>query len=221
MRHPININTSEEGKILFEPDSNSPSNKSDYFLPKLTIDPLEDLTPKDQNVSKLYNKPREPYVRKTSTSLPNQSVKWILGILLLSLLVLILYFTIAFFNKKDDIQVNLEKSESNQQSNSESIADLFSSAMLIKYKDILSPEILKKGCIIITGSYQNKDNAMSEYNRIESNGYTPYIEETPLNTRVGVLFDCSEYDLDGYLIEVRKKFNNKAWYLRPDYNPNL
>lgn len=224
MRRPISVDISEEGNILFEPNSKNPNNKYDYYLPTVIIKPLHEGLIVKSGEASVTTKLITPY-RKEAFSSTNQSTKWIYGVLLAALIMLILYLIISYYDQPPDVGLSngdsSQRTETDQKLNPESIADLFSNPMLVKYKDILTPEIMQKGCIIITGSFKNKRNAMTEYNRIESKGYSAYIEETANSNRVGVVFNCGEYDLKDYLSEVRKHINNKAWYLRPDYKPTL
>lgn len=89
-----------------------------------------------------------------------------------------------------------------------------------RFADILTPDVLKAGCVVVTGTYGQSDNAQREASRIESLGYSSYLENHDNLIRVGVLFDCREHDLDDMLGRIRVDLAEKAWYLRPAYDPD-
>lgn len=96
---------------------------------------------------------------------------------------------------------------------------IFENDQLAKYKDILTQEILEAGCSIVVGSFADRDRAISMATQVRSMNYDVDDVGTVKPFRVVIRFDCSEYDLDSYLDEVRSKFDPKAWYLSPSYEP--
>ncbi len=70
-------------------------------------------------------------------------------------------------------------------------------------------------CVIITGVFTNGGFTERMVKRIKDKGYRPYVEQVSGATRVGITFPCEGYDLKKVIEEVRRNFNNRAWYLHP------
>lgn len=94
--------------------------------------------------------------------------------------------------------------------------ELLNNPNYIKYKDVLTPENLSTGCIVIVGSFTKSRNVVRMKDRIIRAGYDPYTEVYGKFTRVGTLFNCLDHDLKDHLQTFRSDFNSRAWYLEPD-----
>ena len=51
---------------------------------------------------------------------------------------------------------------------------------------------------------------------LERKGYTVHQSQHNDFTRVGLVYECIDKDLEEYLQGVRKQISSKAWYLDPD-----
>lgn len=87
---------------------------------------------------------------------------------------------------------------------------------LEKYREFLSKEIIDEGCIVILGTFNKSRNVIKLKDRIIRAGYSPYTESMQGMTRVGVLFQCEEYDLEDHIRTLRRSFSRDAWYLIPE-----
>jgi len=86
---------------------------------------------------------------------------------------------------------------------------------------LLTEEAVNNGCIIITGTFRNQQNANTMLSNIRSNGYPAYQSSNDSLVRVGLQFDCIDIDLDSMLLVVRQTLSDRAWYLVPLYEPEL
>ena len=96
---------------------------------------------------------------------------------------------------------------------------IFENKFISKYKNILSKEILEKGCEIVVGSFTTPTNANQFARTLDSEGYVTGIQQENDITRVVIVFDCASRDIVDYLVEIRIKLNEKAWLLKPLYDP--
>jgi len=87
-----------------------------------------------------------------------------------------------------------------------------------KYSDILTPEIIDQGCVIVVGSFKRSKNALRMREKIIAKGYQPYDEYHNGLNRVGLIFDCLDKDLIDFLQEIRRDIEPKAWYRIPGFN---
>lgn len=88
------------------------------------------------------------------------------------------------------------------------------------YKEYLTPELLKNGCVIIVGSFKSVRNATKLRDKLIRKNLQPYTEIYGDYTRVGILFECQEEDLVNYLKKIRRTLEKHAWYLNPDMGVN-
>lgn len=211
-------------KLSLNPDHSGDSFKSAFYLPKIELsEVIKGTEPNNYNTlkEKKGNSNRFHKIQSEGQQFSN----WILPALFIVLLLVVLFYILSFFRASENIsalpQGDPEKAMPANDPDPDKIKDLFSSEMLIKYAGILNADILKKGCVIITGSFSDEGNANRTYTFIESQGYNAYMEQEGNKKRVGILFDCGKIDLDEFLIEVRENINPDAWYLRPDYDPEL
>lgn len=96
---------------------------------------------------------------------------------------------------------------------------MFKNQLLNKYRDILTQEMIDRGCKIVVGSFTDRDNAVLMFNQLKAEGYDAQIEQYEKRSRVVTRFDCATRDLVDYLIEIRIKISDKAWLLEPLYDP--
>lgn len=80
--------------------------------------------------------------------------------------------------------------------------------------NLLNQQIKNKKCIIIVGSFLNKNNALKLQKKVKRNGYTPYTAPYKNYHRVGVRFDCMSRDLHEVLSELKQKYDNQSWILK-------
>jgi hypothetical protein len=214
------IESAEDGKLIFQAGRNDELNKSSRYLPPIELYPLD--VNQVALSSTLETKETDSRaIIKTKKSNLNQNSLWTINNSLLAigsmiLIALFLWGALYLHNSTDPNKLAESELEANVIDPNETAQTLNVNS---KYVSILTPEILKNGCVIIVGTYKNGTNAQSTYSVIESKGYTPYIEDFQEMQRVGVLFDCTSQDLDQYLIRVQNDISVKAWYLRPDYKP--
>ncbi len=98
---------------------------------------------------------------------------------------------------------------------------IFDNPRLEKYRHILTQDIIKDGCKIAVGSFKEERNATNMMERVLTEGYNSEIMSFAGGTRVIITFDCLSEDLDNYLLEVKGTIAPNAWYLQPDYEPEL
>lgn len=98
---------------------------------------------------------------------------------------------------------------------------LFNHPQLEKYKEVLTSDIIQEGCLIVVGSFKNRENALRMEERVLTEGYTTMIQEDGARSRVIVTFDCLEKDLIEYLQEIKSNVSSQSWFLRPRFEPNL
>lgn len=210
----------EDGKMIFEAGKSDELNKSARYLPAIELMPLEQskivAVTVEQNV-KTASAVSSNDIPKVYKKEANGALLKTIGVLLLVAgLITLIYFWSDLFGSKSNH--NVPDSEVIASMNTDS-PDAVEEPVDKAYSSLLTPEILKSGCVIITGTFQNQQNANTSYKSIESKGYIPYIEEYNEMTRVGVVFDCRSEDLDNYLQIVQNDITPKAWFLRPDYKP--
>lgn len=70
-------------------------------------------------------------------------------------------------------------------------------------------------CKIILASLSSISNVNNLKIKISKKGYQPYEESHNGLTRVGIIFNCENVDLESYINEIRGEFNTAAWYLDP------
>lgn len=68
-------------------------------------------------------------------------------------------------------------------------------------------------CVIITGSFSQNRNINSMKTQLENMGYTLYEEPIGSLTRVGVVIDCSEDNLENHLSLLREKVEERSWVM--------
>lgn len=71
-------------------------------------------------------------------------------------------------------------------------------------------------CIIITGVFASQNNVSKMIDKVRSFGYQPYTEVNGLYVRTGLIFECSDKDLESFIRQVRRQISAKAWYLQPE-----
>jgi len=71
-------------------------------------------------------------------------------------------------------------------------------------------------CIIITGVFASQNNVSNMIEKIRSFGYQPYTEVNGVYLRTGLIFECSDTDLESFIRQVRRQISAKAWYLQPE-----
>jgi len=86
---------------------------------------------------------------------------------------------------------------------------------LQKYAKHLTKKILDDGCVIIVGTFKRSRNVIRMKDKLMRAGLSPYTESHQGMTRVGVLFQCEEHDLEDYIHTLRRSFDKGAWYLSP------
>lgn len=86
-----------------------------------------------------------------------------------------------------------------------------------KYSDVLTPEIIDQGCVIVVGSFKKSRNALRMREKIIAKGYQPYDEYHNGFNRVGLIFECLDKDLIDFIQEVRRDIEPKAWYRIPGF----
>ena len=102
------------------------------------------------------------------------------------------------------------------------IADeIFTNPQLNKYKDILTQEIIDSGCQIVVGTFNTVSNAEKLSQSLIEKGFEISMSDFQGQTRVILTFDCSQHDLDEYYQEIRTNISPRAWYLVPDYEPEI
>jgi len=86
-----------------------------------------------------------------------------------------------------------------------------------KYADVLTPEIVDQGCVIIVGSFNRQRNALRMRENIMNRGYQPYSEFHNGLNRIGIQFECLDHDLIEFIQKIRRDIEPKAWYRIPGY----
>lgn len=86
-----------------------------------------------------------------------------------------------------------------------------------KYSDVLTPEIIQQGCVIVVGAFKKTKNALRMRERIIAKGYQPYDEFHNGLNRVGLIFNCLDEDLIDFLQLIRRDIEPKAWYRIPGF----
>ena len=214
------IECAKDGKLIFQAGRNDELNKSSRYLPPIELFPLEvnkvTLSSK-HDATDIDSTRMQPLIKSgqngASLLTINNSLLAIGSIILIALFFWGAKYLYNSAHQYDSAISELEANVNNHDETAQSIP--FND----KYAYLLTPDILKNGCVIIVGTYRNDTNAQSAYRTIETKGYTPYIENFQEMHRVGVLFDCASQDLDLYLSQVQKDISTNAWFLRPDYKP--
>ena len=103
----------------------------------------------------------------------------------------------------------------------EDTSRLFKHPLLEKYKDVLNEDIIAQGCKIVVGSFSSLPNAENLEEEVLSEGYEAYINTAQNLHRVVITFDCLEHDLVDKLREVRTLISQRAWYLQPNFEPDI
>jgi len=98
---------------------------------------------------------------------------------------------------------------------------LFNHPQLEKYKDVLTTDVINKGCMIVVGSFKNQENARRMEERVLTEGYSTLVQVNDNRSRVVVTFDCLEKDLIDFLKEIQENVSPKSWYLSPRFEPEL
>lgn len=71
-------------------------------------------------------------------------------------------------------------------------------------------------CIIVVGSFKKATNVVKMVSLLESKGYEVHRSIHNGFTRVGLVYECMDEDLENFLQNIRKKISGKAWYLDPE-----
>lgn len=138
----------------------------------------------------------------------------IIGVVILISAIAFLVF--QYFNNMNVEQENAPTDKSSPaKSEINDLESLFEQPIMAKYKDVLTHDIIREGCVVIVGTFEDEHNAIAMLAEIEFYGYNTYQELNGGMYRVGVIYDCLSMDLEDFLIEIRNKFASNAWYLRP------
>jgi hypothetical protein len=71
-------------------------------------------------------------------------------------------------------------------------------------------------CIILVGVYNRPIEALVMVDRIKAKGYLPFRDVKYDANRVGIQFNCEDKDPKEMLLEIKKVFNDDAYYLQPN-----
>jgi nucleoid DNA-binding protein len=121
----------------------------------------------------------------------------------------------ASINRPGD-RIQLNSDEEKARSDSALLSHISNHPNLIKYKDVISWQALELGCVIVIGSFHKSKNAIKMRNQIINAGLQPHTSYFGDFTRIAIVFECRDHDLEGYIDTIRRDFNKDAWYLLPE-----
>ena len=191
---------------------NEKNPKDAHFLPSINLTAL----PSNVKTSEEYSE--EPIKTIIKEERASQKSMWlILGATVFAGALLFVIIRSVVSTKASESSIGQHITEAPEE---EGIA-LQSDTVSTKLNPLLTEEAISNGCVIITGTFGEQDNANSMLSNINSHGYKPYESRNKSLLRIGIQFDCLDVNLDSMLTVVRESLSTDAWYLVPRYDPEL
>gem|GEM_PF-742639 len=148
---------------------------------------------------------------------PNYRRIWGSILIIIALLVscFLIYDACNVYRHNKEIKKN-EVLEDNALHLSDAQAGDETAAAMLQGSELEPQPAALDSCIIITGVFASQNNVSNMIEKVLSFGYQPYTEVNGLYVRTGLIFECSDTDLESFIRLVRRQISPKAWYLQPE-----
>lgn len=185
----------ESDKVVFEQQSTLENWYTNGLLPVVPV---------------LVEKSMPELLQTTTSKKSSKDNSW--RILPFILVLCILTFMLKYFSEEPyAINVgDLEPSKVEVNGIEQNIDSQDTASSAIRDTSVVSEE-----CIIITGYFVGAKNVLKMVDKIESLGYTVFLEDVADGTRVGIKLDCTNMDLREKIYNIRDSVSKDSWYLQP------
>lgn len=226
----ISIEDQPAAPIVEKKQISNPKKEIPNFLEKKEVQPMEPLT-KSISEEVIID---EKKIRKSSVGIKLSEKKpslfrmyglplilFVLGILAIAFFFKTCLNTSDSSTMKKEVQMGFDRAPDDLDPLVQENDEIFNNPLLNKYKNILTQDMIDQGCQIVVGTFTDQSNAQNLKETLQNDGYNISLANHEDQMRVILTFDCSRLDLDEYYKKIRTSISPKAWYLVPEYEPEI